>query len=332
MRLGILAGFSGDWRDTLEKVKIAEDLGYEMVATGEAWGHSVLPWLTVIAANTEKMQIGTGILNTFSRSPAAIAQEFATLETISGGRMVCGLGSSGNLVIEGFHGVQFDRPLRRIREYTEIIKMLMRGERLQYEGEIYNLQRGFRLQGFAPLREEMPVWIAAITPRSIQQTGEIADGIYPIHWPKRAFEPLQRQLAGASRDAGRPENSVTIAPFTNVFVTGEGDDEQVWRNARQPLFHYTNRMGSFYWQMLSRYGFESDINDSRAAWADRDSEGALMAFSESMVREIQTIGSIEEVPQILQARSDSGAELQMIPLPQGTTAEVGRRLEQYLGG
>ena len=331
MRLGLLAGFSADWRDTLEKIKIAEDLGYEMVSTGEAWGHSVLPWLTVIAANTETMQIGTGILNTFSRTPAAIAQEFATLETISGGRMVCGLGSSGNLVIEGFHGVAFDRPLRRIREYTEIIKMLLRGERLHYEGEIYDLQRGFRLLGHEPVRENLPVWIAAITPRSIQQTGEIADGIYPIHWPRRGFEPLKRQLAGASRDAGRPEDSVTVAPFTNVYVTGEGDDESVWRNARQPLFHYTNRMGSFYWQMLSRSGFESEINESRAAWADRDSEGALMAFSESMVREIQVIGPIASVPEQLQARSDAGADLQMIPMPRGTPSEVGRRLEQYLG-
>ena len=331
MRLGLLAGFSADWRDTLEKIKIAEDLGYEMVSTGEAWGHSVLPWLTVIAANTETMQIGTGILNTFSRTPAAIAQEFATLETISGGRMVCGLGSSGNLVIEGFHGVAFDRPLRRIREYTEIIKMLLRGERLHYEGEIYDLQRGFRLLGHEPVRENLPVWIAAITPRSIQQTGEIADGIYPIHWPRRGFEPLKRQLAGASRDAGRPEDSVTVAPFTNVYVTGEGDDESVWRNARQPLFHYTNRMGSFYWQMLSRSGFESEINESRAAWADRDSVGALMAFSESMVREIQVIGPIASVPEQLQARSDAGADLQMIPMPQGTPSEVGRRLEQYLG-
>ncbi len=331
MRLGILAGFSGDWRETLEKIKIAEDLGYEMVSTGEAWGPSVLPWLTVIAANTEKMTIGTGILNVFSRSPAAIAQEFATLEMISSGRMVCGLGSSGNLVIEGFHGVDFDRPLRRIREYTEIVKLLLSGQRLQYEGEIYTLQRGFRIQ-YEAQREDVPVWIAAITPRSIQQTGEIADGIYPIHWPRRAFEPLQRQLAGASRYAGRPEDSVTIAPFTNVFVTGEGDDEQVWRNARQPLFHYTNRMGSFYWQMLSRSGFESDVQASRAAWADRDSAGALMAFSESMVREIQVIGPIESVPEQLQARSDAGAHLQMIPLPSGTTAEVGRRLEQYLGG
>lgn len=331
MRLGILAGFDGDWRETLEKVKIAEGLGYEMVSTGEAWGPSVLPWLTVIAANTERMQIGTGILNVFSRSPAAIAQEFATLEMISGGRMVCGLGSSGNLVIEGFHGVEFDRPLRRIREYTEIIKMLLRGERLQYEGEIYRLQRGFRIQ-YEAQREEVPVWIAAITPRSIQQTGEIADGVYPIHWPRRAFEPLRRQLDGASRDAGREAGSVTIAPFTNVYVLGEGDDDdEVWRRARQPLFHYTNRMGSFYWQMLSRSGFESDVSASRAAWSDQDSEGALMAFSEGMVREIQVIGTLAEVRERLQERSAAGAELQMIPLPGGSVSEVGRRLEAYLG-
>ena len=330
MRLGVLAGFSGDWRETLEKIKIADDLGYELVSTGEAWGPSVLPWLTVIAANTEKINIGTGILNVYSRSPAAIAQEFATLEMISGGRMVCGLGSSGNLVIEGFHGVEFNRPLRRIREYTEIIKMLLRGERLSYEGEIYNLQRGFRID-YDAQRENVPVWIAAITPRSIQQTGEIADGIYPIHWPRRAFEPLRRQLSGASRDAGRPEDSVTIAPFTNVYVLGEGDDEETWRHARQPLFHYTNRMGSFYWQMLSRSGFESEIADSRAAWADRDSEGALMAFSESLVREIQVIGAIPEVQETLKARSDAGAELQMLPMPQGSVAEVGKRLEEYLG-
>ena len=129
----------------------------------------------------------------------------------------------------------------------------------------------------------MPVWIAAITPRSIQQTGEIADGIYPIHWPKRAFAGLRDQLSGASRDAGRPEDSVTIAPFTNVYVLGEGNDEEVWRHARQPLFHYTNRMGQFYWQMLSRSGFEAEIASSRAAWADRDSEGALMAITEQMV-------------------------------------------------
>ena len=105
MRLGVLAGAGADWRESVEKVQIAESLGYELVATGEAWGPSTLPWLTLIAANTERITIGTSILNVYSRSPGAIAQEFAALETISGGRMVCGLGSSGHRVIEHFHGV-----------------------------------------------------------------------------------------------------------------------------------------------------------------------------------------------------------------------------------
>ena len=330
MRLGILAGFSDDWRDTLEKVKIAEDLGYELVATGEAWGPSIVPWLSTLAANTEKIQIGSSILNCFSRSPAAIAQEFAALEVISGGRMVCGLGSSGNLVIEGFHGAEFDRPLRRLREYTEIIKMLLRGQRLAYEGQIYQLARGFRID-YEVQREDVPVYIAAITPRSIEQTAQIADGIFPIHWPLRAFQPLRQQLAAASTAAGRPADSVAIAPFTNVYVLGEGrDDDEIRRSARQPLFHYTNRMGSFYWQMLARSGFEADVAASRDAWADRDAEAALMAFSDDMVREIQVIGSLEEVRERLQERSDAGADIQMVPMPAGSPQEAGNRLEAYL--
>ena len=330
MRLGILAGFSDDWRDTLEKVRIAEDLGYELVATGEAWGPSIVPWLSTLAANTEQIQIGSSILNCFSRSPAAIAQEFAALEVISGGRMVCGLGSSGNLVIEGFHGAEFDRPLRRLREYTEIIKMLLRGQRLAYEGQIYQLARGFRID-YEVQREDVPVYIAAITPRSIEQTAQIADGIFPIHWPLRAFQPLRQQLAAASTAAGRPADSVAIAPFTNVYVLGEGrDDDEIRRSARQPLFHYTNRMGSFYWQMLARSGFEADVAASRDAWADRDAEAALMAFSDDMVREIQVIGSLEEVRERLQERSDAGADIQMVPMPAGSPQEAGNRLEAYL--
>ena len=166
MRLGVLAGGGADWRESLEKVRIAESLGYELVATGEAWGPSTVPWMTLLAAHTEKIQIGTSILNVYSRSPGAIAQEFAALETISGGRMVCGLGSSGHRVIEHFHGVPFRKPLRRIRDYVEIINTLIKGERLEYEGELFSLQRGFRLDYDRP-RDHVPIYIAAITPKSI---------------------------------------------------------------------------------------------------------------------------------------------------------------------
>ena len=329
MRLGVLAGAGADWRESVEKVQIAESLGYELVATGEAWAPSTLPWLTLIAANTERITIGTSILNVYSRSPGAIAQEFAALETISGGRMVCGLGSSGHRVIEHFHGVPFETPLRRIREYTEIIKLLIRGDRLEYEGDIFSLKRGFTLDYERP-RTELPVYIAAITPRSIRQTGEIADGIFPIHWPKGRFASLRDSLADASTSAGRAADSVTIAPFTNVYVLDGTNDEAQWQAARAPLFHYVNRMGDFYWNMLADNGFEAEVSASRNAWSGRDRDGAMSAISEEMVREIQVIGSIESVAEQLAERASLGAELQMVQMPGGAAAEAGARLEALL--
>ena len=146
MKLGLQAPMGDDWRETLEKVRIAEDLGIEHITSGgESWGPSAIPWLTLLAEHTEGATILPSILNVFSRSPATLAQEFARLEQISDGRMVLGLGSSGHLVIEHYFGVPFERPLRRIREYVEIFQMLMAGERLEYEGELFQLQRGFRL-------------------------------------------------------------------------------------------------------------------------------------------------------------------------------------------
>ena len=331
MRLGILAGAGSDWRESLEKVRIAESLGYELVATGEAWGPSTIPWMTLLAANTERIRIGTSILNVFSRSPGAIAQEFAALEVISGGRMVCGLGSSGHRVIEHFHGVPFVKPLRRLREYVEIINALIKGERLNYDGELFSLKRGFRLDYERP-RDHVPIYIAAITPKSIRQTGEIADGIFPIHWPKARFAALRASLSAASTGAGRDANAVTIAPFTNVYVLDGEDDERQWQAARQPLFHYVNRMGDFYWNMLASNGFEAEVEASRLAWANgRDMAGAVAAISEAMVREIQVIGPPESVAEQLAERSAGGAELQLVPMPAGRAAEAGKRLEALLG-
>ena len=331
MRLGVLAGAGSDWRESLEKVRIAESLGYELVATGEAWGPSTVPWMTLLAANTERIQIGTSILNVYSRSPGAIAQEFAALETISGGRMVCGLGSSGHRVIEHFHGVPFNKPLTRIREYVDVINALIKGERLNYDGDIFTMQRGFRLDYERP-RDHVPIYIAAITPKSIRQTGEIADGIFPIHWPKNRFASLRQSLSDASLAKDRPADAVTIAPFTNVYVLTGDDDEKQWQAARQPLFHYINRMGDFYWNMLASNGFEADVTASRAAWAnDRDMAGAFAAISEDMVREIQVIGALESVAEQLASRADAGAELQLVPMPGGTAAQAGKRLEVLLG-
>ncbi len=326
MRLGLLMNMGNDWRASLEKVRIAENLGYEYVAGAEAWGTSTLPWLTLIAANTSRIQFGTAILNCFSRTPAALAQEFAVLDQLSGGRAVLGLGSSGAFVIEHFHGIRFEKPLRRLRETVEIFDLLIAGEKLDYEGEIFKLHRGFQLE-YARPRKKIPVYIAAITPNSIRQTAQIADGIYPIHWAKQLFPRLRAELAEAARSVGRDPAKLTIAPFTNTAVLDGHEDEKKWRAGRQVLCFYVNQMGVFYWQMLQRNGYEAEVEASRAAWAKRDREGALAAISDRMLRDIQVIGPVESVREQLQERAALGADLQMIQMPLGDVGSVRKQLE-----
>lgn len=330
MRLGLLATMGKDWKQGLERVCAAETLGYDLVTTGEAWGPSVLPFLTLVAANTSRIRFGTSILNCFSRSPAVFAQEFAMLDQISGGRAVFGLGSSGAQVIEHFHGMEFERPLQRIRETVEIFDRLIAGEKLRYEGELFRLQRGFRLD-YARPRAKIPVFIAAITPRSIRQTGEIADGIFPIHWPKRLFGALRKDLAAGAKIAGREGAEITIAPFTTVTVLDGADDEAKWQAARQILFFYINKMGVFYAQMLERNGFESEVASSRRAFAEGDEERARAAISERMIREIQCIGPVEEVREQLQERASLGADVQMIYMPRGDLATCTKQLQVLIG-
>ncbi len=331
MRLGLTAGMGDDWRESLKKVQIAEDLGYEWVSTGEAWGPSAIPWLATIATNTSKITIGTTILNVYSRTPAAVAQDFATLEQLSGGRMALGLGSSGEFVIEHFHGVPFKQPLRRLREYIEIFDMLIAGEPLNYEGEIFTLKRDFRLNYERP-RTKVPTYVAAITPKSIRQTGAIADGILPIHWPKQHFESLRADLRAGAAAAGRPaDRTFTIAPYTKVSVLdGSSEDEALWREGRRLIQYYVNRMGVFYWQMLERNGFADEVARSKAAWAARDAEGSIAAISDDMVRACQVIGPIDEVRAQLKERAELGADLQILYMPPGDTKEVGRWLESVL--
>ena len=329
MRLGLLTGMDDDWRETLQKIAIAEDLGYERVCGSEAWSPSPLPWLTLLATNTSRIEIGTSILNCFSRTPAALAQEFAVIDQLSEGRAILGLGSSGAFVIEHFHGMPFKKPLRRLREYVELFNMLIAGEPLNYQGEIFQMSRGFQMQG-TRYRDHIPVYIAGITPKSIFQTGEVADGIIPIHWPKQHFQTLRASLAEGAAAAGRDVSELTIAPQVHLRILNGTNDEQQWHDARQPLQYYINRMGVFYWQMLTRNGFEAEVAASREAWANRDVEGSFNAITDDMVREIQVIGPVESVREQLQQRADLGADIQMLYMPQGSVAEVGKTLEALM--
>ncbi|MCY4640412.1 MAG: LLM class flavin-dependent oxidoreductase [Chloroflexi bacterium] len=331
MRVGLRAEIRRDlgdgWETALEKVRVAEDLGFELAAARA--GHAAIPWAAAIATRTSRITVATALVDCWGTSPATYAEQFALLDHLSGGRMLFGLGSTSPYVSEHLHGTPYRRALRRLREYVEIFRMLLRGERLHYRGEIFELSRGFRIS-VPPLRSEIPVFIGAIRPASIRQTGEIADGIFAIHWPRERLPALREMLAAGAAAAGRSPAELTLAPNANVFVLDGRDDERAWLDARRPLEHYTNRMGDFYRRTFIEHGFGAEVEASSRAWAERDREGALLAISERMVRSVQVIGTLQEVREQLRERARLGADLQMLYVPPGTPSEAGRFWEALL--
>jgi len=331
-RLALQIGFAGspsEREDIVKRVQVADDLGVESVWVAEAWGRDAFSILTQLALSTKKIGLGTAIVNVFSRTPAVLAMTFGTLDELSGGRAIIGLGSSGANVIEHWHGVKFEKPATRLREYVAIINMIMRRQKLMYDGKIFNLQRGFTMQ-FPTIRQHIPVYIASITPKSIVQTGEIADGWIPIYWPKdKLAEGIGLLMEGAQK-AGKSRADITVAPSLVVQFTDEGDPETARMQARAPIAFYVGRMGTFYYEMLTRNGFGEEVEKIREAWANRDARGAAAAVSDRMLDQTAIVGPLDRCAEELDERRALGVDLPIIPMPGRDATEMGRVLERLL--
>ena len=200
-----------DYDQALARVRLADEAGVDTAWVAEAWGRDCFTILALMARETRRIQLGTGIVNTYSRTPAALAQHFATLDELSGGRMVIGLGTSGYRVIEHWHGIPFQPSLTRLREYVEIMRMILAGEPLKYSGKIFNLQRGFRLR-FQPVRSRIPIFIASLTPKSVAQTARLADGWMPVLIPLSILDVRFKNSGSSCRrlDATRTVSSSVL--------------------------------------------------------------------------------------------------------------------------
>src|SRR5712692_6874484 len=189
-----------DFKGLIERTKLADQAGIHSVWVAEAWGRDAFTLLTLLAEHTKQIQLANGIVNSYSRSPAALAQHFGTLDELSDGRMIIGLGTSGPQVIEHFHGVQFNPPLTRMKEYVEIINMIMAGTPLNYEGKLFKLQRGFTMRFETP-RKHIPIWIASLNKKSVEFTARKADGWLPVMIPlgslKGAIADFRKIVTGA---------------------------------------------------------------------------------------------------------------------------------------
>ena len=316
-----------DYQALCEKVQIAEAAGVHSAWVPEAWGRDAFTILTLLADKTKRINLGTAIVNTYSRTPAALAQHFATLDEVSGGRMLLGLGTSGPQVIEHFHGVAFRPPLQRMREYVEIINTLMKGEPLKYSGKVFDLQRGFTLR-FQPVRDHIPIYLATLNARSVKMTAELADGWLPIMIPIEHLKSEIDNLRQASVAAGRPANAVAVRSPGTITVTSQVDKARA--ASAGMLAFYIGRMGTFYAAQLTRLGYGEAVETIKEAWAG-GSRAAGEAVPVQLVDATGCVGSVEAGIDRLQAQEECGVDLHHVNVQAENNREYERILAKLVG-
>jgi len=317
-----------DYDQAIARVRLAEEAGVDTAWVAEAWGRDCFSILALMARETKRIKLGTGIVNTYSRTPAALAQHFATLDEISGGRMIIGLGTSGHRVIEHWHGVPFQPSLTRLREYVEIIRMILAGEPLKYAGKVFNLQRGFRLR-FQPVRSRIPIFIASLTPKSVAQTARIADGWMPVMIP---LQNLQREISSFRRlvqEAGRDPHSVTVRSPGSVTVTH--NVESARQASKAHIAFYITNMGDYYREQLIRMGHEEAVTVVRHAWDEGGHTAGSAAVPEALVDTLFFAGPVEACVERLAAQAEAGIDLHAVNVDMDDPREAGRALAKLVG-
>lgn len=331
-RLALAVGFAGtpeQSKELIKRIQIAEEVGVEAVFTAETWGRDQFSLLTQIALATSKVKLGTGIAPIFGRSPAVLAMTAATLDELSGGRVILGLGTSGARVIEHWHGQPFEKPIRRMREYCEIINMIVAGEKVFYDGEIFKLQRGFKLL-FDPVRNHIPISIASISPASMRQVGAVADAWEPIYWPKSRYrEGMETVRKGAVKAGKAPESVECYASLTAII---NPDIEKAKIQAAGGVSWYVTNMGDFYHEMLTRNGFADEVAAMRKAGEEhrpapfQTNPQIMAAMGDKMLDEVAIYGDLETVAAGIEERRQLGVDLPIIGMPGGSPADVERVL------
>jgi F420-dependent oxidoreductase-like protein len=309
MRIGINVGYSGaTMKIDMDLIKRADDLGLHSVWAAEAYGSDAITPLAWIAGQTKQIRVGTAIMQIPARTPAMTAMTATTLDQISGGRFLLGIGASGPQVVEGWHGVAYGKPMQRTREYIEILrKIFAREEPLTFSGPHYQIPyRGDDASGLGkPLKSilhgrQIPIYVAAIGPKSVQQTAEIADGWLPIFFsPERALKIYQERIEAGFEKAGNGKGyaDFDIAANPTVIIT---DDVQAGIDMLKPMLAlYVGGMGArgknFYNDLACRYGFEDAAKTIQDLYLDGKKKEATASVPNELVDEVALIGPKERI-------------------------------------
>jgi len=304
MRLSYVSSFSRSEhrRHAVEYARVAEAAGYDAVWVPEAFSSDAFTLLGLIAGQTSRLRLATGIVNVFSRTPALLAQSFATLDEMSDGRAIAGLGTSGPVVIENWHGMKYEKPLARTRETVEILRLALGGERVDYDGEIFKL-KGFRML-MRPVQRRMPIYLATFKPAAVKQTGAIADGWLPTHVSVRHVDALRADLDEGAKSAGRKPDDIDVAALLLVACSPDGEAARAL--CREHLAYYVGGMGTFYHELMHRYGYGEVGDRIQAAWKKGDRAGAAAAIPRDVLDDLVVAGTQAECRAAIEARRKAG--------------------------
>ena len=318
MKLGVSVGYWGlglTAADQLDIAQTAESLGYDSIWTAEAYGSDAATVLAWLAAGTSRIKLGAGIFQIPARSAAMTAMTAATIDNLSGGRMLLGLGSSGPQVSEGFHGVRFGKQLQRTREYVAVVRIALARQKIEFHGETIELPlpdgpgKALKLT-IRPVQERIPIFLAVLGPKNVALAGEIADGWLPVFFSPEHTKALRGPLEEGAARAGRSLDDFRICPSVNVMI---GDDIESARNAMRPILAlYVGGMGSreqnFYNRLVSSYGFESAAREVQELYLAGKRTEAMFALPDELIDLGSIVGPRDKAKEKLRAFRDAGVD------------------------
>ncbi len=339
MKIAMSMGYAGDFERSIEEVRELENAGLDTVWVAEAYGFDAVSLMGYLAAVTERVQIASGILPIYTRTPTLLAMTAAGIDMLSGGRAMLGIGSSGPQVVEGWHGVPFDAPVPRMREIIDICRKVWRREIVNHQGKRYQIplpaDRGTGLGKplktiTRPLRDSIPIAVASLGMQSVAMTAELADAWLPVmYMPDRANDRWGEALA-----KGRAKRSPDLAPL-DIYsggMVGIGDGLEGLRERSRPAMAlYIGGMGArnknFYNETFASFGYEKEAKEIQDLYLSGKKKEAEAAVPQSFLDATTLVGPREFVKERLAAYKESGVNCLNVTLLGSTTAEKAKTLE-----
>jgi len=301
-----------DWDELTSYTLEAERLGAYSAWSAEAWAHDAATPLAYLAAKTTTIKLGTGIFQIGTRTPSLVGMTALALDRMSNGRFILGLGTSGPQVIEGWHGVRFNKPITRTRELIEIVRMVTRGQVVEYQGEFHQLPipntEGKALRSGAPTAENLPIYLAALGPKNLELCGELCDGWLGASFIPEAAGPIFESIAKGAAKSGRTLADFDLQAGGRVWFTDDVEKavQSMKRGAAFSMGAMGSRAHNFYNRAYQRAGFQEEAQRIQELWLDGKRDEARAAVPDELVLKTHLVGDASMIRDRVRVYRDAG--------------------------